>query len=157
MREKWNPNEVGRYPLRVATVGRLLPFVISYATMGLTQLEAAHVLGCSVATIRKLITSGELTSGARYRHGQLDREQVEQLAAARWKRPGRRVEDDGLSYWLTTGQVADVIEVGRTRVDQLVRAGLLPFVSTPAGGRIYRREQIEVIANARLSRRLQHA
>jgi cytosine/adenosine deaminase-related metal-dependent hydrolase len=44
--------------------------------------------------------------------------------------------------------------VNSSRVGQLVDAGRIPYETTPRGRRLFRREQLEVIGNARLSRRL---
>lgn len=71
--------------------------------------------------------------------------------------PATDVVDDGVSYWVTTRQAADLLGVGQTRVRQLVDHGFLPCLHTPHGRLIFRRHQVEVIANARLSRRLQQA
>lgn len=121
----------------------------------LTQSEAAHVLSCSVRRVRTLIATGELRANPRL-HRQLDRDQVEQLAAARWRR-STAGPDDGTSYWVTSRQAAESLEVSLTRVGQLVDRGFLPCLRTPGGHRLFRRSQVEVIANARLSRRLQQA
>jgi hypothetical protein len=50
-----------------------------------------------------------------------------------------------------------MLGVGQNRVRQLVVRGFLPCLRTPQGKLIFRRAQVEVIANARLSRRLQKA
>ena len=42
--------------------------------------EAALILGCSRASVRRLIASGELPPADRYRHRQLARADVEALA-----------------------------------------------------------------------------
>jgi hypothetical protein len=120
------------------------------------QPEAAHILGCSVHKVRTLIAAGELTGGPRYRHRSLDRAEVEHLAVRTWGQPRGGV-DDGTSYWITTPEVAAILQVNRNRVSQLVVRGFLPCVRTPKGRRLFRRGQVEVIANARLSRRLRQA
>lgn len=118
-----------------------------------TQVEAAHILGCSVQKVRALTAAGDLTGGPRYQHRSLDRAQVEHLAVRRWKRR-RAAVDDGMSYWVTTPQAAAILGVNRNRVGQLVERGFLPCMRTPSGRRLFRRGQVEVIANARRSRRL---
>jgi excisionase family DNA binding protein len=125
------------------------------STMTLTLGEAAHILGCSVHKVQMLIKAGDLTGGARYQHRALNRDQVEHLAVQRWKPPRPGIVDDATSYWVTTTQAAELLGVGRTRVGQLVDRGFLPCVHSPRGHRLFRRGQVEVIANARLSRRLQ--
>jgi hypothetical protein len=56
---------------------------------------------------------------------------------------------------VSTAGAAQILGVGQNRVRQLVAGGLLPCLETPGGVKIYRRAQVEVIANARLSRKLQ--
>lgn len=53
-----------------------------------TLQEAARILGCSVTTVRRQIASGRLIAPQRYRHRQLSRTDVEDLALEvfRWKR-----------------------------------------------------------------------
>jgi excisionase family DNA binding protein len=76
----------------------------------------------------------------------LDRSDVEQLALERYT-------PQPWTYWLTTRQAADVLGVTPVWVRQLVKRGFLPAV-THDGHRYFRRHQVEVIANARESRRL---
>lgn len=104
------------------------------SSLGLTQPEAALVLGCSVNAVCRLIAAGELKSAAPRRHGQLDRDQVEQLAARHWQPHGSdlgRTPWDDTSYWITTTQAARIFGVGRNRVGQLVDRGFLPCLNTP--------------------------
>jgi hypothetical protein len=58
----------------------------------------------------------------------------------------------GHPYWLSTVEAADVLGVTRERVRQLAAADRRPCV-VHAGRRYHRRHQVEVIANARESRR----
>jgi excisionase family DNA binding protein len=119
---------------------------------GVTLEEAAHILGVARSTVRRLIVAGELDREGRYTHRGLDRDQVERLAMRRWR---RRPDHPAGSYWMTTGQVAAELGVSHARVWQLVRADRLPFVVSHGGVRLFRRRQLETIANAWLARRLQ--
>jgi excisionase family DNA binding protein len=74
---------------------------------------------------------------------------VERLSLARWE--GVTGDD---SYWVTTRQAAPILGVNRSRVGQLVDADRIRYETTSGGRRLFRRQQIEVIGNARLSRRL---
>ncbi len=124
----------------------------SRSHLGLTQPEAAHILGCGLTTLRQLIANGELTVASPRIHRQLDRDEVEALAAQRWRHhsgPRRGAEE---TYWVNSVQAAVILGVGRTRVGQLADRGLLPFLTTPNGHRIFRRAQVQVIANARRAR-----
>jgi hypothetical protein len=58
--------------------------------------------------------------------------------------------------WIPASEVAAILGVNRARVGQLVDAGRLPppFQAIPGGKRWFRKRQVEVIANARESRRL---
>lgn len=122
-------------------------------SLEVTQAEAAHILGCHVTTVHRLIAEG-LLGWEPGLHRQLSREEVEQVAVQRWRRRKPDAPDDGVSYWVTAKQAGELLGVGRTRVGQLVESERLPCVRTPRGERLFRRAQVEVIANARLSRRL---
>ena len=78
-------------------------------------------------------------------------EDVEAIARSsyRWKRH----TSDAHSYWVTSGQAAEILSVSIPRVKQLAAAGRLPFVAHDDGTRLFRREQITTIANAREARR----
>ncbi len=112
--------------------------------------EAALILGCSRSTVRRHIAAGRLRSAGRYEHRSLSRADVEALAMQvyRW----RRHLDDVEGYWLTAGRAADVLAVNVTRLNQLVAADLLPYVVHSDGTRLYRRQQLEVVATARDAR-----
>ncbi len=127
------------------------------SAVAVTQVEAAHIIGCSVTKVRSLIEACELAGGDRYEHRCLDRDQVEHLAVRMWRPRRPDVLDDAGSYWVTSRQVAEMLGVGQNRVRQLVERGFLPCLRTPRGRLLFRRSQVEVVANARLSRRLQQA
>ncbi len=117
---------------------------------GVTFAEAAHILGVSVATVRRLICAGELEQPQRHGKRQLSRREVEQLAVARYDRNHRPGSD---SYWVTRPEAARILDVNQARVWQLAQRGFLPYETAPGGTRLYRRAQLRVIANARASRR----
>jgi excisionase family DNA binding protein len=120
---------------------------------GVTLEEAAHILGVARSTVRRLIVAGELERQGRYTHRGLDRDEVERLAMRRWRRR-RDLPPAGGSYWMTTGQVAAELGVSHARVWQLAQADRLPFRVSHNGVRLFRRRQLETIANAWLARRL---
>jgi hypothetical protein len=101
-------------------------------------VKAEHILGVARSAVRRWILVGVLT-----RHGsgrrQLDRDEVEQLAARRWRGFGSRVAED--SHWVMTPQVMADLGVSRPRVSQLVDRGFLPAVRTATGVRLFRRNQ----------------
>ena len=70
---------------------------------------------------------------------------------ARWQ-PAESVRQD--AYWVTTRRAAELLGVNGSRVRQLAVDGRIPYETTPSGQRLFRRQQLEVIGNARLSRRL---
>ena len=116
-----------------------------------TWQEAARILDRSMSTVARLVAAGELSKGARWEHCQLSRSDVEQLSLARWQ-PAESVRED--AYWVTTLRAAAILGVHRSRVRQLAVTGRIPYETTPNGQRLFRRQQLEVIGNARLSRRL---
>jgi predicted site-specific integrase-resolvase len=115
-------------------------------TSGLSGAEAAEILGTSRQAVYRLVNTGVLPKSVAHQHGGLDRDDVERVALERWK-PGH-------PYWITSSEVAQILGVNPARVRQIVARGFLPAVRR--GHRwLYRRPQVEVIANARLARRLQ--
>ena len=105
---------------------------------------------CVRSTVRRLIASGELPPADRYRHRQLARADVEALALRtyRWRQHLSDVEP----YWLTGQRAAGVLGVNVTRLNALARRGFIPYETHADGTRLYRREQLEVIAMAREAR-----
>jgi hypothetical protein len=71
----------------------------------------------------------------------------------RWRR--RDPPAPAGSYWVTTGQAAAKLGVSHARVWQLAQADRLPLRVTNNGVRLFRRRQLETIANAWLARRSQ--
>ncbi len=107
---------------------------------GIAWREAAAILGVSDNTVARLVRAGASPrSGRRWRG--LSREQIERLALNRhW--PGQMSD-----YWVSPAEAAGMI-LGVTlgRVRQLADAGRIPYEVTPSGHRLYRREQLEVVA-----------
>jgi hypothetical protein len=78
--------------------------------------------------------------------GRLLRDDVETYAIAnftarRYSRPD--------SYFVTTAGAAELMGISRPRVIQLGSKGFLSYLVARNGWRLYRRDQIEVIANSR--------
>jgi excisionase family DNA binding protein len=112
--------------------------------------QAAHILAMSKRTLMQLMDTGELpTVRVRGRQGRLLHDDVETYAAAnfrlrRYSRPD--------SYFVTTAGAAEHLGVSRPRVIQLGDKGFLPYLVARNGWRLYRRQQIQVVANSRLAR-----
>jgi hypothetical protein len=70
----------------------------------------------------------------------------------RWRRQRR---PPPASYWMTTGEAATELGVSHARVWQLAQADRLPFRVSHNGIRLFRRRQVETIANSWLAQRLQ--
>jgi excisionase family DNA binding protein len=110
---------------------------------GLSSAEAAGILGVRANTVDRWVARGVLRKAIkRQRHG-LDLTDVEFLALQRYT-PGN-------PWFATNREAAQSLSVSRSRVNQLVNAGRLPFVEYH-GRRYFRRQQIQVIANARNAR-----
>lgn len=116
----------------------------------LTFGEAAHVLGCSASTVRRHVLAGRLPTGEPHRHRTLSRADVEALALQVYEH--RRHRNDAQSYWVTGQRAADILGVNIARLKQLVAKGFLPFEVHADGTRLYRREQLAIVANARDAR-----
>jgi predicted site-specific integrase-resolvase len=132
-------------------IGRRRAILLLMAPVDCISLtDAAEILGCSRATVRRHILAGRLESGDRDEPGSMSRDAVEQLARRSydWR---KRLHDDQ-SYWLTGQRAADVLGVNRARLNQLADRGFVPYVTHDDGTRLYRREQLEVVANARQAR-----
>ena len=67
--------------------------------------------------------------------------------------PSSRIAfDPDTSYWVGATQAASLLGVNVSRLNQLVAAGRVPFEVHADGRRIYRREQMLTVANARDAR-----
>jgi predicted XRE-type DNA-binding protein len=110
--------------------------------LGISGAEAATILGIRETSVSRLVRRG-LLRPAPFAHKALDRDEVERLALERYK--------PGPPYWLNTADVANLLGVSKQRVGQLVRKEFLPAVEHN-GRRLFRRDQVEVIGNARDAR-----
>jgi hypothetical protein len=111
----------------------------------ITQAEAAQILGCHVRTVGTHITAGRLQSAAKSMHRALSRADVEALACQVY--PWWDHVDDEDSYWITARSARRILGVNHTRLNQLAVRGFVPFEVHADGTRLYRREQLEVVAN----------
>jgi excisionase family DNA binding protein len=110
---------------------------------GLSSAEAARILGVRANSVDRWVSRGVLPKAVKRQRRGLDLTDVELLALQRYT-PGHP--------WFTTNrEAAQILGVSRSRVNQLVNAGRLPFVEYQ-GRRYFRRQQIQVIANARNAR-----
>jgi hypothetical protein len=107
--------------------------------------EAARILGCLARTVARHIAAGRLRSTGS--HPSLSLADVERLACQVY--PWRRRVTDPDSYWVTATRAAALLGIGRSRLDQLANADRLPYVEHVDGTRLYRREQLGTIGNAR--------
>jgi excisionase family DNA binding protein len=116
-----------------------------------TLAEAAEILGTSVSSVRRHVLAGRLRAGRRrYKHRSLSRADVEALAASVYDWRGHAHHPD--SYWLTGQRAADLYGVNRARLSELSRADRLPYVVHRDGVRLYRRQQLVVLGQARKGR-----
>jgi excisionase family DNA binding protein len=70
------------------------------------------------------------------------------------QRPELGVDEQGVT-WVDVRYVAGELGVNKSRVQQLIVAGKLPAERTPSGKRWrFRRDQVDVVINARIARRL---
>jgi Helix-turn-helix domain len=114
--------------------------------IGISAAEAAEILGIHELSVSRLLGRGILRKAIPHRKIGLDRADVERIALERNAHRDHR-------YWTTTAGAAEILGVTANRVRQLVDRGFLPAVRHD--GRWYlRRHQVEVIANARESRKL---
>lgn len=124
---------------------RRQPPVMLEPAPGLSAAEAAEVIGITRQSVYRLVHLGKLPKAVKGKWSGLDREAVERAGMARVPVRG------GHPYWLTPPEAAAVLGVTPKRVHQLVRKGFLPAVEYE-GRRLFRRPQLEVVANARRAR-----
>ncbi len=116
-----------------------------------TLHEAARILGVARSTVQEWVIAGRLsTRGTSGAHRRLSRADVEALALELYD--WRSHADDPESYWLNSHQAADLLGISRQRLGQLGDKDFVPFVGHRDGVRLYRREQLLTIANAREAR-----
>ncbi len=114
---------------------------------GVTLDEAAHICGCSRRTLVRHIDAGRLPAAERHVKRRVSRADAEALAL---RLPSSRLAfDPDTSYWVTARSAARILGVGVTRLNQLVAAGFVPYEVHANGRRMYRREQLLTVANAR--------
>jgi hypothetical protein len=117
-----------------------------------TLFEAAHILGLPLVEAQPLLQRRGLI-GPRGGNRNLTLQEIEALAVEVYPwRAHVRAPD---SYWVTVGQAAEILEISIPRVKQLVEKGFLPTVKHRTGVTLFRRDQLHVVANARISRKLQ--
>jgi len=109
---------------------------------GLTAKEAAVILDVTPRYVDRLVSDGKLPKAVRHAKAGLDRDVVEQVSLNRM-RPGR-----AHSYWATSREAAEVLDLTRRQVSDLATTGLVPAVAH-RGRWYFRRHQLTVIANAR--------
>lgn len=110
--------------------------------------EAAAILGCSVASVRRRVLEGRLPRRRQKgKQGAFSRAEVEELATEVYD--WRRHVHDATSYWVTTEQAVVILGVVHQRVRQLAERDLLPYLWHRDGIRLFGREQLEVVAQGR--------
>jgi excisionase family DNA binding protein len=115
----------------------------SRPSQGLSAAEAARILGVRESTVANWVSEGVLPKAVKWQRSGLDRADVENLALERYT-PGH-------PCFATNREAAQILGVSRERVKQLVDSGRLPCVEY-RGRRYFRRQQVQVIANARNAR-----
>ena len=117
---------------------------------GVTLDEAAHICGCSRRTLVRHIDAGRLPAAERHVKRRVSRADAEALAL---QLPSSRLAfDPDTSYWIGATQAASLLGVNVSRLNQLVGAGRVPYEVHADGRRMYRREQMLTVANAREAR-----
>lgn len=127
---------------------------LSLGGVNLTAAKAAEVIGCSRNHVYRLARQGRLArEGAPNKWRRYPLEAVERTALELLGGGG------GRPYWATTAEAAEAAEIlGVTseRVRQLADRGRIPAVRHRARW-FFRREQLEVVANARDCRGVEFA
>jgi predicted site-specific integrase-resolvase len=99
----------------------------------ITFNEAVKIIGVPAGTLRRWKREGLLTGR---RSGRTAYSRSEALALK-------------ANPWISGVQAAAILGVSPVRASQLAASGRLPVHLTRSGERVYRRQQIEVVSNAR--------
>ena len=122
---------------------------------GITFKQAAAILGCSTSQVLRYAAEGRLSgrdgsrTHRRWEHRWITRRAAEDLALELYD---WRKDRGPHSYWVVGKRAAEILGVNVSRLNQLATRGFLPFVMHSDGTRMYRRKQLEVVANARDAR-----
>jgi excisionase family DNA binding protein len=114
---------------------------------GVGQVEAARILACHRWTVAEYVRAGRLRSAGKNVRRGLWRADVEALASDVYRWQDHR--DDEEPYWIVGERAAETLGVNRNRVRQLVAAHRIPYVRHSDGTYLFRREQLQVVAQAR--------
>ena len=117
---------------------------------GITYKEAARILGVTTSTVRRHVLAGRLPQTRPVNRRMLSQAEVEALALVSYEHRRHIAEEE--SYWVTGRRAAAILGVNLARLNQLAAKGFLPFAVHADGTRLYRRRQLEVVANARDAR-----
>jgi len=111
-----------------------------------TLSEAALILGCDITAVKRLVDTAKIPHGAFNRDHGLRRATAEDLATEvySWRLHLR----DPDAYWLTGQRAAHALGVSRARLSQLAAESRVPFVRHQDGTRLYRRRELEMIADS---------
>ena len=122
--------------------------------MLITAAEAAAILGMQLESVCDAASKGRLP---RHASGHVrrayDHAEVEAMSLARL----RHRQHEPHPYWATTEEAAVVLGVSRSNVPLMMVSGRLPYETAANGRRYVRRQQLEVIANARETKQLEEA
>ena len=124
--------------------------------------SAAHVIGCATSTVHLAVQAGQIEQRAVPRSlPSLSRASVLEFAQRRHEEQQRRTEaqqkreaersvapPDSTHQWLRSREVARVLDLSRSRVDQLARAGRIPC-RTVGRRRWFRADHIEMVRASR--------
>ncbi len=100
-----------------------------------------------MSTVRRLVLTARSPHGHRHDERALPRSDVELPASEVYA--WRLHLDDVAPYWLTGQRAADILGISRARLNQLATDNRVPFVRHQDGTRLYRRGQLERIADGR--------
>jgi hypothetical protein len=108
----------------------------------------------SPVDVSEYLKAGRVRSAGRNVRRGLSRADVEALACHIC--PWRDHLDDLEPYWVTAKRATRILGVNHTRLNQLAVRGFVPFELHVDGTRLYRRAQLQVVANARVVRWARH-
>jgi hypothetical protein len=115
-----------------------------------TLEQAGRILGVARSTVQLWVIAGRIQSHGRREHRMLSQGDVEQLATLVYD--WRDHLHDPTSYWVTGKDAAAVLGFSHQRLGQLAVQERVPYIQHVDGVRLYRRAQLETVANSRDAR-----
>lgn len=112
--------------------------------------EACRILGCTRRTYARLADAGRVPPRDGRRIPRIPRRDIEKLAAQMYSFEAHAGDDT--SYWVTSEQAAVILSVELSQVELALSGERVPHLVHQDGTKMFRRHQVEEIAEHRARR-----